>query len=362
MQPLRYPSFFRDRPGRALLTALLALVVACTKDSIVDSPLPSGDRLNFQTPPTNVIAGVPFGLSVEIVDVDGNRVLRNGVGINLYLNSTDPRDTLLGTVISQTLGGQATFPSLLLKRATSNFRIVAAARGLTGISSNAFNVAVGGPAKLAFSIQPSTVIAGDKMVPPPQVVVQDAVGNLIANDTGLVVLQVLTGTSTTPRNATVSAVNGVARFDSLRINAAGAAFTLSAVGPVGRNLAAAVSSVFSVTPGSAKKLVFTVPPTSNIVNTAFLTSPAVTATDSLGNIATSFTLPITLEFLFRPATGPGASAALSGITTVNAVGGVATFPGISIDSLCSTGNCYRLRGVSPTVPDTARSNFFLIVP
>ncbi len=363
MQPLRYSSSFRDRPGRALLTALLAIVVACTKDSIVDPPLPNGDRLSFQNPPTNVTAGIPFALSVEIVDVDGTRLLRSGVDVALFLNSTDPRDTLLGTVISQTVGGQATFPTLLLKRATSNFRIVAAARGLTGITSNAFNVAVGGPAKLAFSIQPSTVIAGDKMVPPPQVVVQDAVGNLIANDTGLVVLQVLTGTSTTPRNATVSAVNGVARFDSLRINAAGAAFTLTAVGPVGRNLAAAVSSVFSVTPGAANRLIFTLPPTNNIVNTAFAPPLAVTATDSLGNLATGFTLPVSIEFLFRPAIGPGASAALyGGSTTVNAIGGIATFPGIKIDSVCTIGNCYRLRGVSPTVPDTARSNFFLIVP
>ena len=346
---------------RSLLIGLALVGLACTKDVLAPPFLLGGDRLIFQTAPSGVVAGQFIGpfVRVAIVDTGGNTVARSGVDVTLYLDSTDPRDTLKGTVTLPTVNGLVIFNDLFLKRAANNFRIVATARGLSGVVSPPFNVSVGPAARLAFSVQPSTVIAGEKMVPAPQVLVQDAVGNTIPNDSGLVVLQVLTGPSIAPRNATVSAVNGVARYDSLRINAAAPNFTLTAVGPVGRGLTAAVSSVFSVTPGAPRKIGFSQPPFNNIVNTPFIPSLAATITDSMSNIVTAFTQPVSLEFEFRPI---GNTAALGGILTVNAVGGVATFSGIAIDLTCNSGNCYRLRALSPTVPDTARSNFFFIVP
>lgn len=339
------------------------LFLACTKTSATDPFLPNGDRLKFQSQITNVVAGnliQPF--KVQIVDTGGTLVTTARVtDISLSLDSTDPRDTLFGATVVQTQIGEATFANLLLKRSVSSMRIVATAKGLTGVTSLAFNISVGVPAKLAFSVQPTTVIAGEKMVPAPRVVVQDAVGNLIPNDSGLVVLQVLTGPNSTPRNNAVNAVNGSAKFDSLRITAANtpaaATYTLQAVGPQGRNLVAAVSNTFTVSPGAPFKLLFTTGPTTSVVNSAINPPIGVTITDSMSNVVTVFNKPVTLALDVNP-TG----ATLGGSTTVNASGGVATFSGISIDLVSPAGSGYRLRAVTATVPDTARSGFFAIVP
>ena len=342
------------------LIGLAGVIAGCSKSTPTQPFLPGGDRLRFQSQVTSVIAGVvipPF--KIQIVDTGGGLVIRNAVDITLTLDSTDPRDTLFGPTVAQTVQGEATFGNLFFKHAAPSFRLVATARGLTGAVSQSFSVSVGAPSKLAFSVQPSSVIAGDIMVPAPQVVVQDGFGNPIANDTGLVVLQVLTGPSgATPRNGAVNAVAGTARFDSLRINTAGPSFTLQAVGPNGRNLQPAISSLFLVTPGTPRKVVFTQQPSQSVVNTAINPPMTVSIADSLNNIATSFSGPVVLDIDVNP-TG----AALGGTTTVNAASGVATFTGISINLTCQTVNCYRLRATAAAVPsDTARSGFFTIVP
>lgn len=342
------------------LIGLAGVIAGCGKSTPVQPNLPGGDRLRFQSQVTNVVANVliaPF--KIQIVDTGGVLVNRTAVDVTLTLDSTDPRDTLFGPTVAQTVQGEATFGNLFMKHAAPSFRLVATARGLTGAVSQVFAVSVGAPSKLAFSVQPTSVIAGDKMVPPPQIVVQDAVGNPILNDTGLVVLQVLTGPSgATPRNGAVNAVGGTAHFDSVRINTAGPSFTLQAVGPAGRNLQPAVSSLFIVTPGSPRKVVFTVQPSQSVVNTAINPPMTVSVADSLNNIATSFSGPIVLAFDVNP-TG----AALGGTTTISAASGVATFTGISINLTCFSGSCYRLRATTAVVPaDTARSGFFFIVP
>ncbi len=343
------------------LIGLAGIIAGCSKSPTNVLPfLPGGDRLRFQSQLSNIIAGSvipPF--KIQIVDTGGALVNRGAVDVTLTLDSTDPRDTLFGPTVAQTIQGEATFGNLFFKRAAPTFRLIATARGLTGAVSQTFAVSVGLPAKLAFAVQPSTVIAGEKMVPALQVVVQDAVGNIIANDTGLVVLQVLTGPSgAAPRNGAVNAVAGTARFDSLRINTAGPSFTLTAIGPVGRNLIPAVSTVFTVTPGTPRKLVFSTQPSTSVVGTAINPPIAVTVADSMNNIATTFTGPVVLDFDVNPT-----SATLGGTTTVNAASGVATFTGISINLTSGGTSGYRLRATAAVVPaDTARSGFFSIVP
>ncbi|MBI3792188.1 MAG: hypothetical protein HY275_15095 [Gemmatimonadetes bacterium] len=305
-------------------------------------------------------AGVPIQtFKVQIVDSAGNVMNTHPpTDVTISLDPLDPRDTLFGATVVATNGGEATFAGLFLKRAANNFRLVATAKGLTGAVSLPFGVSVGTAAKLAWVVQPTSVIAGEKMVPAPQVVVQDAAGNTVPNNSGLVVLSVLTGPSgSVPRNNVVTAVNGVATFDSLRISAANSSYSLQAVGPTGAGLQAAVSNVFSVTPGAPLKVQFTVGPTSSVVNTAINPAMQVAITDSMSNIVTSFTKPVTLQFDVNP-TG----ATLGGTTTVNAVSGVATFSGITIDLVSPAGSGYRLRSITATVPDTARSGFFAIVP
>ena len=311
----------------------------------------------FLTAPSSVAAGQVFNpaVRVAIVDPQGNTVSRNNnADITLYLNSVDPRDTLLGTVTLPTVAGVAVFTNLSLKRATAGFRLIAVSRGLTGATSPAFGVSVGPPAKLAFSVQPTAVIAGEKMVPAPQVVVQDAVGNLVSNDTGLVLIGVLSPSGVIPRNNLVNEVNGVAKFDSLRINTANPLFSLQATAPL-RGLQPATSNVFSVSPGAAFKLAWTQDAANIGKNIAFSPSLKVAVADSMGNVVTSFTQNVTID-IDPPTNSNG--AILNGTSTVACVSGVATFPGISIDR--ATPSSIRLRAYHATLGDTARGTFFQV--
>ena len=350
----------RLAPSLRLALAAVLVAGACKRDSVTEPSvlLVDGDRLAFVTEPTATQSGQPLfpAVRVAIVDSAGNVVPRNNVDVKLYLDSTDPRDTLQGQTNVTTILGVATFPNLGIKRAPTTFRLIATARALTGAISASFGVSVGPAAKLAFTAQPSNVVAGEKMVPPPVVVVQDAQGNFVSNDTGLVVLQIFTGGSgTVPRNNAFTAVGGTARFDSLRINTAATLYTLSAVGPSGRGLAAAVSNIFNVTHSTPEKLVFSVnPPTNTLVGVAFSPFMQVTVTDSMSNIATTFTGTVKIDWDYNTA-----SAVLVGTTSVASVAGVARFPGVSVDRAATP---LRIRATIPTFSDTARTNFFQINP
>ena len=339
------------------LTLAAGLVLGgCKKDSIVDPSLPDGDRLAFVTEPTATGSNVPVfpAVRVAIVDSAGNvMTTRNNVDVQLYIDSTDPRDTLQGVTSVATVAGVAIFSSVVLKRAPATFRLIATARRLTGVTSAPFGVTVGRASKVAFSVQPSNVVAGEKMVPAPQVVVQDAQGNFVSSDTGLILLQVFTGPpGTVPRNNAVTAVGGIAKYDSLRVRAASALYSLVAVGPAG--ITTAVSSLFSVTAAAPYFMAFTVQPALAIKNVAFNPNLKVIVTDSMSNVAQTFAGIVSLEWDFNVD-----AALINGTVSATAVGGVATWPGISIDR---PSNNLRLRAVSPAVPDTARSSFFQIIP
>jgi hypothetical protein len=100
---------------------------------------------------------------------------------------------------------------------------------VTGVSRGGGN---GGEASLAlvFTVQPSTAIVGDNIIPAIEVAAQDTLGTTDATFTGSVTVALgenptgafLQGTRT------VGAVFGVARFGELRINRAGSGFTLVA--------------------------------------------------------------------------------------------------------------------------------------
>ncbi|MDD5094245.1 MAG: IPT/TIG domain-containing protein [Dehalococcoidia bacterium] len=92
---------------------------------------------------------------------------------------------------------------------------------------------------------------------------------------------------------------------------------------------------------SAQNLAFTTQPSSsNTAGTAFTTQPVVTVQDASGNTVTTSTAAVTLGI--TPGTGTE-GALLLGTKTVNAVNGIATFSGLSID-LAGTG--YTLTAAS----------------
>src|SRR4029077_7604256 len=149
---------------------------------------------------------------------------------------------------------------------------------------------------------------------------------------------------------TMAAVAGVATFGNLIIDKAGTGYTLttSATGLTGQP-----SASFTISPAAANKLVFTVQPASVTAGAPITPAVQVTAQDGLGNTVTSFTAAVTVALGNNPGAG-----ALGGTTSVTAVAGVATFPGLSVDKV---GTGYTLTAAA-TGLTTASSTVFNVTP
>jgi hypothetical protein len=139
----------------------------------------------------------------------------------------------------------------------------------------------------------------------------------------------VTLTVTTSAGATLScatnpksAVAGVDTFTGCRIDKAGSyTLTASATG-----LTSAVSSSFTISPGSASKVVFTTSPGASVHNVAFPKQPVVQIQDAAGNLVSTSAI-VTLS-ITAPSGGAVLSCSLNPIITS---GGVGTFSGCRID-------------------------------
>jgi hypothetical protein len=109
--------------------------------------------------------------------------------------------------------------------------------------------------------------------------------------------------------------------------------------------------LFAITAGPAARLDFQAQPVTTTAGQA-MGAFTVRALDAFGNVNTAFTGPVTVAI----STNPGGGT-LSGTATVNAVGGTASFTGLSIDK---SGTGYRLEATSGALtPDV--SNAFSIL-
>ncbi len=90
----------------------------------------------------------------------------------------------------------------------------------------------GAATQLAFTVQPSTTLAGDQISPPVEVSVLDAFGNLVTSASNAITLVISNdgsgGGATLGGTLTVNASGGVASFGDLTIDLAGTSFRLTA--------------------------------------------------------------------------------------------------------------------------------------
>ncbi len=183
------------------------------------------------------------------------------------------------------------------------------------------------PAKLVLLAQPGTSAAGSALTPALRVAAQDASGNTLASFTGTVTVALGANAAggTLSGTLSVAAVSGVATFSDLRIDRAGAGYTLT--GTAGS--LTVTTAAFTVVAAGAASLAFTVQPANATAGAAIAPAIHVTAHDSLGNVATGFA--DTVRLALTAGTGK-AGAHLLGTTAVAAVSGVATFAAASVDS------------------------------
>src|SRR5205823_5104880 len=285
--------------------------------------------------PTSATAGSVITPAVRVVAQDalGNTATSFTGNVSVALGSNPGGATLAGTTTMAAVAGVATFGNLSVDKAGTGYTLTTSATGLTGQPSASFVISPAAANKLVFTVQPTSVTAGAPITPAVQVTAQDGLGNTVTSFTASVTVALgnnpgagaLTGTTS------VTAVAGVATFSGLSVDKVGTGYTLTAAAT---GLTTGSSTVFNVTPGAASRLVFTVQPTPTVAGATITPAVQVTAQDAHGNTATAFSGSVTVAIGMNPGGG-----ALSGTSSVAAVGGIATFSGLSINK---TGTGYTL--------------------
>ncbi|MGH6691863.1 MAG: beta strand repeat-containing protein, partial [Gammaproteobacteria bacterium] len=311
------------------LTANAAGVSGATSAAFTITPGPA-TLLAFTVQPSNEVAGAAITPAVQVTarDALGNTATGFTGTVTIAIGTNPPGTGVLdGTTSVAAAAGVASFPGVNIDETGAGYTLTAGATGPTGATSNAFTISAGAATQLAFTVQPGNTAAGAALTPAVQVTARDALGNTATGFTGTVTLAI--GTNPPPGGVldgttSVAAVAAVASFPGLDIDEAGAGYTLTATAA---GLSGATSSAFTVTPGVATQLAFTVQPSNTAAGATITPAVQVTARDALGNTATAFTGTVTLAIGVNP---PG-TGVLDGTTAVAAVVGVATFPGINID-------------------------------
>lgn len=182
-------------------------------------------------------------------------------------------------------------------------------------------VSPGAPSQLGIRTQPAGGASGIVLSTQPIVEIRDAAGNVVTSSNASVTAIIATGGGTIV-GSTATATNGVATFTGLAITGSVGDRTLS-FGAAG--LTSVTSAGFSVGPGAATKLVVRTEPTGAASGVSFVTQPQVEVRDDADNLVTTSTADITATIASGGGTLTGATA--------KAVGGIATFSGLSITGL-----------------------------
>jgi len=347
-------SIDKSGAGYTLSAAGIGLTTTASAGFTVNPGAPA--KLVFSVQPTTVTAGVAIAPAVQVTlqDALGNKATSatNGVSLAITGGTGTTGAVLSGTLTQAAVAGVATFGNLTIDKVGTGYTLSGTATGLTGATSSAFAVNVGAPAKLAFTVQPSTVTSGAAIAPAVQVTVQDGQGNTVPTATNSVTLAITSGTGTTGATLggtlTQAAVAGLATFSNLTIDKAGTGYTLSATAT---GLAGSASSAFAVNFGAASKLAFTVQPSAVVAGVAIAPAVRVSVQDAQGNTVTSASTGVTVAITSGTGT---AGATLGGTLTQAAASGVATFNNLTVDK---AGSGYTLTASGSGVSSTASSGF-----
>ena len=314
---------------RSSLTAVLAIIVACSTDGGpgTQPTNPSGLSVNPGVDTAFVADTVPFAALDSLPASLGP----------VTWTVSDSRVAVIERQI-----GESAFVRAIHQGTTT----VTAAKG-SHTASGVLVVEELVAAKLVFTAQPTNASSTSSLTPPVAVTIENHAGHPVPSATNEVTIAIGTnpGHGTLSGTKVLSATAGVATFAALSIDKVGTGYTLTASA---LGLAGTTSTAFDVVAGPAVRLVFTAQPSD--ANAGVAIGPVkVTAQDAGGNTATGFTATITIAIGANPAGGT-----LSGTKTIAAVGGTATFADLSIDK---AGPGYTLQATSGTVTPAASAQF-----
>lgn len=348
-----FPGVSINKPGTGYtLTASSGALTPATSNAFTIATGPLA-QLVFTAQPTTATAGVAIGPAVTVTgqDAAGNPVTTFAGNVTVAIGTNAGGGTLSGTLTQAAVSGVATFSDLSIDKAGADYTLAASSGSVTPVVSSAFAINPAPAAKLSFSLQPSTTAAGSPITPGVKVTALDQFDNVATSFTGNVTVGIGTNPNagTLSGTTTIAAAAGVAEFLTLSIDSAGTGYTLTATAA---SLTDGTSSTFTIIPGVATHLVFTQQPTTATAGAAITPAVKVTALDAKGNVATAYTANVTVAI----GNNPG-NTTLKGTATVAAVGGVAAFPGLHIDT---SGTGYTLAASSGALTGATSAAFDIV--
>ena len=189
----------------------------------------TGLGLQFLVQPTTATAGfvITPAIEVRVRDGNGNTVTdaTHEISLAITAGTGTMEEGLLGTWPISTVAGVATFNDISTPFAANGYTLTATAPGIASATSSAFDIAARGPAKLAFTVEPSTTPPDAVISPAVEVTARDEFNNHVPDATDSVTLTLVTcddlpGPALGGTNPQ-AAVGGVATFADLTISVVG---------------------------------------------------------------------------------------------------------------------------------------------
>ncbi len=347
------------------LTATSTGLSPDTTSSINVSP-GSASQLAFA--PTNpaqwsAVAGSPIPtIAVQVEDAEGNIVTSasGSIVMSIGTGSAQATFTTPPSVTSVPLtNGVANFANDLEVTNPGTYTFTATPSGVSGlnasdaITSASFNIPAGpNTLFLRFTAQPSGGANGQVWATQPQVSIVDGLGVVQTANATPITISIFSSpgnggslSSCLPTGTTITPTNGVASFSGCYITGTAGAYVLNASAP---GIASVQSNSFTISPGTASKLVFTTQPDGGHNQQAWATQPVVTVEDSSGNKATNYSGSVTLE-LYNDLSGSTFNCTTNPVSVSS---GVATFSGCQIKKGSGgngNGSPYILQATSGTL-------------
>lgn len=216
--------------------------------------------LMFVQQPVNTLVNTAFApaIKVGIYDSEGNPNLYTLFNSLTLAIGNDPHGgsaVLSGGGTGTLTAGVATYSAAKINLGGNGYTLQATATAAATppinliVTSNAFNITTGAASKLAFTVQPTGVIAGHTFSPPVQVSVEDSLGNVINSSTNYqITIKTVACSSAVPAGGgPVTSASAVAAFPNLTLDKAGTGVQLQATAS---GLATATSSSFTVSANS----------------------------------------------------------------------------------------------------------------
>jgi hypothetical protein len=205
-------------------------------------------KLEFVVHPVDGKAGQPIGavVQVHVKDRFGNLVATDDSEVRLEMS---PPGAALEDAATKAENGVATFGNLSTRKARMGYTLTAVSGALRSDKSRTFTIAPAEPHKLAFQDKPNDATAGETLKP-VRVTVEDIFHNPINCNVHVAIAPKQAGLA--PSGHIAEAKMGIATFDKLSIEKAGAEYYLKA--SVGDRTVS--SAIFKIVPAAVGHLTF----------------------------------------------------------------------------------------------------------